>query len=182
MDATWTWMRILAIFGHFRPFSAFRMSKNADPGFVCIPLCLLSVAYQGGKPSIAFLRNFEWQFEHQKTSGFHVQVKSEKKLTFFMTSWLCDREPRYKREPARPNEPSKHHRFSVLWKPWLEVSFRGCAIVPMNTGLFGWPQCDLPIGLCGYGLEWFAKAGWRSHGQRFWRHRLKGCLHWAWRT
>ena len=69
---------ILDIFDHFWPFLAFRMSKNADPGFVCIPLGLLSVAYQGGKPSIAVLRNFEWHFEHQKTSDFHVQAKSEK--------------------------------------------------------------------------------------------------------
>ena len=89
----------------------------------------------------------------------YVCGKNEKKLTFFMTSSLCDREPRCKREPVQPNEPSRHHRFSVLWKPWLEVSFRGCAIVPTNTRLFGWPKCDLPIGLCGYGLEWYAEAG-----------------------
>ena len=76
-----------------------------------------------------------------------------------MTSLLCDREPRCMLAPARPNEPSKHRRFSVLWKPWLEVSFGGYAIVPTNTRLFGWPKCDLPIGLCGYGLVWCEEAG-----------------------
>ena len=68
----------MAIFGHFWAFLAFRMSKNTVPAFVCIPPCLLSVANQGGKPSIAFLRNFEWQLELQKTHGGPVLTKGEK--------------------------------------------------------------------------------------------------------
>ena len=47
----WTFLNI------FEQFLAFRRSKNAFPGFVCIPLCLLSEVPPGGKPSIAFLKN-----------------------------------------------------------------------------------------------------------------------------
>ena len=68
----------MAILGHFWAFLAFRKSKNTVPAFVCIPLCLLSVSNQGGKPSIAFLRNFEWQLELQKTNGGPVLAKGEK--------------------------------------------------------------------------------------------------------
>ena len=56
----------MAILGHFWAFLAFRKSKNAVPAFVCIPLCLLSVANQGGKPSIAFLRNFGGNLSYKR--------------------------------------------------------------------------------------------------------------------
>ena len=69
---------ILDIFDHFLTFLAFRMSNDPFPGFVCIPLCLLSEAPQGGKPSIALLRNFEWQFELQKTNSGPVLAKGGK--------------------------------------------------------------------------------------------------------
>ena len=59
------------------------MSNNPFPGFVCIPLCLLSEAPQGGKPSIALLRNFEWQFELQKTNSGPVLAKGGKNAYWF---------------------------------------------------------------------------------------------------
>ena len=74
---------ILGIFEHFWAFLAFRMSKNAFLGFDCIPLCLLFEAPQGGKPSIAFLRNFEWQLEVQKTDGGPVLAKAGKNVYRF---------------------------------------------------------------------------------------------------
>ena len=69
---------ILDIFEHFWTFLAFKMSKNAFPGFVCIPLCLLSEAPPGGTPSMAFLRKFDWNFELQKSNDSPVLAKERK--------------------------------------------------------------------------------------------------------
>ena len=69
---------ILDIFEHFWTFLAFKMSKNAFPGFVCIPLCLLSEAPPGGTPSMAFLRKFDWNFELQKSNDSPVLAKVRK--------------------------------------------------------------------------------------------------------